>query len=106
MANTSLEDKVVAKGKGEMQTYWVEVGTLNKANSESDTTSGGDDGVGAVLDQEGSATFNPLTCAKTARLVKWNVDLLANLLKQIDARRDATNVAPLEPESDVTVLSH
>jgi hypothetical protein len=100
------KDKVVAKGKGEMQTYWVAVGTSNQSNSEGDTTSGGDDGVGVKTDQGGSKLFNPVASAKTARLVMWNVDVLANLLKHIHARRDDSNIAQLKTESDVTELSH
>jgi hypothetical protein len=49
---------------------------------------------------EGLGNFNQQFVAKTARLVKWNVDVLANLLKQVHARRDDTNVAPLEEESN------
>jgi hypothetical protein len=50
---------------------------------------------------------HPLTC-KTARLVKWNVDV-PHILKEVHARRDDTNVAPWEGESNarltmVTVL--
>jgi class 3 adenylate cyclase len=104
------EEKVVAKGKGEMQTYWVAVGSSKKHSSNGDTSSTGDsDEQGnQSTDLQASENFNPLTCAKTTRLVKWNVDVLANLLKQVHARRDGTNVAPLEEEinatSDETVL--
>jgi class 3 adenylate cyclase len=101
------DEKVVAKGKGEMQTYWVAVGSSKKNSSDGDTSSvvDSDDQSNRLPDQQGSENFNPLTCAKTARLVKWNVDVLANLLKQVHARRDGTNVAPLEAESDVICLS-
>jgi class 3 adenylate cyclase len=101
------DEKVVAKGKGEIQTYWVAVGASNHSSSEGDTsTVGSEDEQGKQsLDPQEIEEIVPAACAKTARLVKWNVDLLANLLKQVQAGRDATNVAPLEPESDVTLLS-
>jgi hypothetical protein len=103
------EEKVVAKGKGEMQTYWVAVGTLNQStNSEDDTTSGDDDGdygAGAKADQQGSKKSNLVGCAKTARLVKWNVEVLSSLLKPVRARRSDIDVAPLRVESDVASLS-
>jgi class 3 adenylate cyclase len=100
------EEKVVAKGKGEMQTYWVAVGTLNQSTkSEGDTTSGDDDDVGVEADRLESQNFNPVGCTKTARLIKWNVEVLSNLLKLVHARRGGTNTAPLEVESDVARLS-
>jgi class 3 adenylate cyclase len=99
---TLREEKVIAKGKGSMQTYWVAVGASNKSNSEGGTISESDDGTDANADQQESEKLNPLLSDKTARLVKWNVDVLANLLKQVHARRNDTNVAPLE---EVTHLS-
>jgi class 3 adenylate cyclase len=101
---TSRKDKVVAKGKGEMQTYWVAVGTSKNKSSEGETTSVVDEEEESsqLSDKQGSQKFNSLPCAKTARLVKWNVDVLANLLKQVHPRRDGSNVAPLDAESDVT----
>jgi class 3 adenylate cyclase len=101
---TPREEKVVAKGKGEMQTYWVAVGSSNNKSSEDETSTDTDeeeDG-NQLIDQMGNQNFNPRTSAKTSRLVRWNVDVLARLLKQVHARRDDTNVAPLEAESDVT----
>jgi class 3 adenylate cyclase len=98
---TPREEKVVAKGKGEMQTYWVAVGTRRKTYSEDDTTAGGDDSP----IPEAPGNFYPAVCAKTARLVMWNVDVLANLLKQVHAERDGANITPLEEASGVTVLS-
>jgi class 3 adenylate cyclase len=98
---TPREEKVVAKGKGEMQTYWVAVGTRRKTYSEDDTTVGGDDSP----IPEAPGNFYPAVCAKTARLVMWNVDVLANLLKQVHAERDGANITPLEEASGVTVLS-
>jgi class 3 adenylate cyclase len=82
---TPREEKVIAKGKGSMQTYWVAVGASNKSNSEGGTISESDDGTDANADQQESEKLNPLLSDKTARLVKWNVDVLANLLKQVHA---------------------
>jgi hypothetical protein len=98
------EEKVVAKGKGEMQTYWVAVGSSKKNSSDGDMSTAGSeaDKGSQSSDLQASEKFNPLSCAKTARLVKWNVDVLANLLKQVHARRDGTNVIPLEEETNAT----
>jgi class 3 adenylate cyclase len=99
------DEKVVAKGKGEMQTYWVAVETPKKTSSEGGTASGGsDDGMDSKADQQVEKD-KMLASRKTARLVKWNVDVLTNLLKQIHARRDGKSVAPLEVEVSVKHLS-
>jgi class 3 adenylate cyclase len=94
------EEKVVAKGKGEMQTYWVAVGNRRKTYSEGDTTVGEEDPVA-----EAQGNFYPAVCAKTARLVMWNVDVLANLLKQVHAERDASNVAAVKEKGEDALLS-
>jgi hypothetical protein len=101
------EEKVVAKGKGEMQTYWVAVGASNHSSSEGDTsTAGSEDEQGKqLLDPEEITEIVPVACAKTTRLVKWNVDILANLLKQVNARRDVTSVATVKEKGEDTLLS-
>jgi class 3 adenylate cyclase len=97
------DEKVVAKGKGEMQTYWVLVGT-SKNKSSADSTSGGDDTVGET-GQQGEQNYYPAVCAKTARLTMWNVDVLATLLKQVHAGRGGKNVSPLEVDSESDTYS-
>ncbi|CAJ1964592.1 unnamed protein product [Cylindrotheca closterium] len=93
-------DTIVAKGKGEMQTYWL--------LSEAEMKSGGGESKTAkeaaalpvvhamqprlakqsmnVLDPESSLP------PKIKRLVDWNVDVLKRLLKQVVAKRNAMNV--------------
>jgi class 3 adenylate cyclase len=102
------EEKVVAKGKGDMQTYWVAVGTSNSKSSEDETSTETDDEEEESTrstDQMENQNFKPRTSAKTARLVKWNVEVLARILKQVHARRDGSNVAPLDADRDVTHFS-
>jgi class 3 adenylate cyclase len=94
---TTRDEKVVAKGKGEMQTYWVTVGA-NKSSSEGGTISGGSED---EMDSKADRRIEKdklLASTKTARLVKWNVDVLTNLLKQVHAFRDGKSAAPLEVE--------
>jgi hypothetical protein len=91
---------VVAKGKGEMQTYWLEV-TPKEGLSSSDrkSSSGGSDMDADqkflddmdALNREGKIALDP----KTSRLVEWNADVLLRLVKQIVARRKS---CPLSPE--------
>jgi class 3 adenylate cyclase len=98
------EEKVVAKGKGEMQTYWVAVGSSKNKSSDGETSSTVDlDEQGNHLtDLQGNQEIIHVACAKTARLVKWNVDVLGNLLKQVHARRGGTTFAPLEENTNAT----
>jgi class 3 adenylate cyclase len=100
------EEMVIAKGKGEMQTYWVAVGNSKRRNSGGDTsTSAGSEDDDQMPDRQGNQTAFPEVCAKTARLVQWNVDVLVNLLNQVHARRDASIVEPKVAESGGTNLS-
>jgi class 3 adenylate cyclase len=101
---TSREDRVVAKGKGEMQTYWLVLATSKIASSEGDMSAGEaeEEQGNRLLNRQGIVNYQ----AKTARLVKWNVDVLANLLKQVHAQRDDANAALLEAQSDVAQFGH
>ena len=79
------KEKVTAKGKGEMQTYWIDPISRRPGSVRSfvSTSSGADMSVGAAgvdfLDE------------RTERLIDWNTDILARLIRQIVAERRATN---------------
>jgi hypothetical protein len=78
---SAREERVVAKGKGEMQTYWVNILTTIDI-------SGFQDGMGSIggsLSEEDGpfATLSP----KTTRLVLWNVEILLDLLRQVKVQR-------------------
>ncbi|CAB9526092.1 Receptor-type guanylate cyclase gcy [Seminavis robusta] len=90
------EDKIDAKGKGLLQTYWLEL------DDRSETASSSNDGgsVASFVDeaQDDEAQNTNLEPAikvtgKMARLVDWNVDVLCRLLKQIAARRKAAELS-------------
>jgi len=104
------KDKVHAKGKGEMQTYWL---TLGGSKSESVASSGADevsdiqpsheavDAEHAALtaSKRTKSVVEKISVEKTERLIEWNVDVLHRLLKQIVARRRAEKgVSGYEPE--------
>eukprot|EP00934_Nitzschia_sp_Nitz4_P008104 Nitzschia sp. Nitz4//scaffold169_size48518//40260//43927//NITZ4_007080-RA/size48518-processed-gene-0.83-mRNA-1//1//CDS//3329538412//8094//frame0 len=84
------EETVEAKGKGTMQTYWIEPksssGTLGNSS-------------------HGSEEFQ-VQDEKTQRLVHWNTDILGRLLREILARRQSgapessLECAPLSNQSD------
>jgi hypothetical protein len=89
---TLREDKVVAKGKGELQTYWLKLkrGTAISANSEESESS--DVSENDSVDKQ-AKPVSTLT-ARQNRIVDWHVDLLQRLLKNIIAHRQALGVKP------------
>jgi Adenylate and Guanylate cyclase catalytic domain len=107
------EDKVLVKGKGYLQTYFLDL-------KNSDTTSSNGDARLVQGNTESVVTTSTLSnepCAskiafqysakkdnnKIDRLVEWNVDLLTNLLKEIVASRN-TKGAYSVPEKHLSVL--
>ena len=82
------EERVVAKGKGEMQTYWINIGTTIDISAFPDGLGSLD---GSLSDEDGPfAALSP----KTTRLVLWNVEILLDLLRQIQVLR-GENTRPL-----------
>ena len=87
------EEVVTAKGKGQMQTYWLlskwdlsssDVGSAHRRDEHVRSTSL------SFEDEESPAKSGdePLMEDKEARLIGWNVEILSRLLKQIIAMRD------------------
>lgn len=77
---TPREDAVSVRGKGVLKTYWIKVlsdGSRTSSGSTADTK----DTMGFVLQSSHSE--------KIMRLVNWNTEVLAGLLKKIVARREA-----------------
>jgi len=72
---TAREDLVEAKGKGKMQTYWVEPCTLSSDHTESFTE---------------DAPHEDALDEKLERLVDWQVEVLSGLIRQIIALRNVT----------------
>lgn len=90
-------DKIVAKGKGEMQTYWVDPRssaqvaqstTGSDNNSEREEASSVHD-YGTANGEASVAGANIKLPAKLKRLVQWNCDVMLRLLKKVVARREA-----------------
>lgn len=84
---TEREDKIVAKGKGQLTTFFVSlrkkaVGSVT--NSDSVCTADKSDLDGFSLSTAGTGLSS-----RVKRLVTFNADLLGRLLKAVVARRDA-----------------
>jgi hypothetical protein len=97
------EEKVMAKGKGEMQTYWVAVGSSKQNNSDGDasTSSGSEDDQGDQMpDRQGNHIAFPLVCAKTARLVQWNLLVPCSMLGR-DAKNEQAGWVPFSTTTKI-----
>uniref|UniRef100_A0A7S3P5D0 Phosphodiesterase n=1 Tax=Amphora coffeiformis TaxID=265554 RepID=A0A7S3P5D0_9STRA len=82
-------EKVEAKGKGTLTTYWLDLkSAVDGGSKESSSNGGGDDAVDAIdHDQDQKVVLDE----KASRLVKWNVDILSRYLRKIVARRMASS---------------
>jgi hypothetical protein len=88
------DEMVHAKGKGNMQTYWVEVSSSRRDSNDLSTQSG--DGVQGKSEIWGANSEIPEVVtarAKHQRLIDYNVDLLAQHLKRVMARRRVLAIA-------------
>lgn len=106
---TPREDIIEAKGKGQMQTFWLATtagGSDRHTASMHSSESGGTDEDEQDLGEEpeivkkalkSSLDFMP-TDAKTERLIQWNTECLLRHLKQIVGRRKYRVEKGLETE--------
>jgi Adenylate and Guanylate cyclase catalytic domain len=106
---TARETEVEIKGKGLVQTYWINLEknahSAAKATSES---SGSENASVHHLDANDYIVDSPAfeshcLSPQEYRLVQWNADVLAGILKQIVASRQA---AAALPGSDIQVTQH
>jgi class 3 adenylate cyclase len=79
------KEKVTAKGKGEMQTYWIEPRSRNAGSVVSGVSASS--GGGTSLGDAGVDYLDE----RTERLIDWNTDILARLIRQIVATRGAVS---------------
>ena len=107
------EDLVRAKGKGELQTYWLEF--AKKASTRGSTASSEDVSNMASEDHDDKKSVqaglrskairaankeNKLLDEKVQRLVDWNTDVLCRILKQVVGRNRAlekTTISKVRP---------
>jgi class 3 adenylate cyclase len=91
------QDLVIAKGKGEMQTYWLEVKGEAAASVVPSITGRGNGSsddqqvlAGNSLRSISSVEKKTRLSEKVMRMVSWNTDLMSGLLEEMVARRSAT----------------
>ncbi|CAJ1960714.1 unnamed protein product [Cylindrotheca closterium] len=97
------DEVVTAKGKGKLQTYWLLTKEEERAEMEAaaDKLSSENDNRAVIQEQINQAPLDIKTCTleevesllspKVRRLCKWNVDVLAKLLRQIIAHRNSSD---------------
>jgi class 3 adenylate cyclase len=106
-------EKVVAKGKGEMQTYWLDVkGSSSRSHNSGSVSSDANSRdplsrLERVASQQNieDAAENSSISSKQLRLVDWNADIMKRLLREIIARRDACG-SPDDSAVRVKALEH
>lgn len=90
------EEKVSAKGKGELSTFWL-AHRVTELSSHSGTSTHSEDQ--SVSPMDGSLPGRQGLSPKLIRLVNWNVEILSAVLKQIIARRRATKFSLTRPNA-------
>jgi class 3 adenylate cyclase len=119
---TPREEKVVAKGKGEMQTYFLGL----KGASAMSTSSGGSSDTGSIRgslvddetknsipqdrnitnkDRANEDQATRTVSEKQRRLVDWNAEVLTPLLKEMVALREASGIEAT-PEEELKTLEN
>ena len=90
------EDKVVAKGKGELDTFWLELAPdLYQSSSASDAASStGSESLGDAPRQNPSL---PVVDDKNKGLVDWNVSIIKKALLDVAAYRKSRKVDASPP---------
>jgi len=91
---TPRNHTIMAKGKGELVSFWLFDKHFNKRGSmgSSTVTSDSNGSIGSTI-HSSSMHVKSLINDKRGRLIDWNVDLFAGLIRKIVARRRAQNHA-------------
>jgi hypothetical protein len=96
---TPRKELVFAKGKGELQTFWLgKTGSVAKPGSKISSSS---DHSSPANDTEKKAE----TWSKIDRLVVWNCALLKKVLKKIAKQRQIMNIKPHSIPREVELLA-
>jgi Adenylate and Guanylate cyclase catalytic domain len=105
-------DAVYAKGKGELETYWLTIqasgGGSTKSGSDDDTTEG--ESTTAFDFDASTRSDDPVTKTDTwekdRRIVDWNVAVLEGRLKAVVAKRRNKDVASIVLDQQVILELH
>lgn len=99
---TPRDDRIIAKGKGELQTYWLSLSLANKASEASVSEGSEGQRIEAVAAPQETTDLVAARDEKTERLVQWNVEVLLSLLRKVIANRgysDSSSTMPVQDET-------
>jgi hypothetical protein len=100
------ENLVQVKGKGEMQTYWLDPIPKGPKSTSSGTSSSGQEAQEAIdVDMEGKVRPRIFTDA-TNRLIDWNVSVLLHRVTQVVKEREGATSVILKPEIKSELLQY
>lgn len=94
---TPRQDKIVAKGKGELQTYWLCIHNVarGKSNNSGGSSQDTDDVVRSEDFEWEIDSEEKKKEEKTERLIQWHVETLLEFLRQVvNRRKETVAVAP------------
>ena len=104
------EDTIVAKGKGEMQTYWLRIPSLStgtkSSSSEPGKTVSTSDGTSTVISDINSMDNLDILDEKTNRLVEWNTEIMLGIIKEIIASHDGMVASEREKRTRPSFENH
>ena len=109
---TPREDKIIAKGKGELQTFWISTSHSGSSSGQRSAASELGNAEDTNIKDPDQADINGGASvkrdAKTERLVQWNVDVLLSLLRKVAVYRGENeplkNIRKWEQSPGSTVL--
>ena len=91
---TPRSETIQAKGKGELTTYWLFDKSFTRKFSTGATTTSETsfDSIDSSMHPNTNAVAKTLMNDRRGRLIDWNVDLFAGMIRKIVSRREAQNV--------------
>lgn len=103
------ENEIFAKGKGKLKTYWLDLKGRNSESgaSGSRNSESSNNGAAEHLEQTSFQTDSLANGGeeKCRRLINWNADILGQILRQIEARRQACGTTPASESSLAAIES-
>jgi hypothetical protein len=98
-------DLVEAKGKGKLQTYWVDPPSRSGSDNGGDTSHSSLSSVTDALHILGlGGARSAISAERLERLIDWNVDAFTCLIKRIVARRRANSSKLADSKGDMSMF--